>query len=113
MIGPGAGVDPSTGQAPPVEIYRLLDGDPLPFVYNLAASYSPYGAGFLGGVRVASINNNSNNTNDVLTIPGPSGGAHVIAGAGQALQDFQTFTPSTLFQNFAFDPSFTGGAFIG
>src|SRR5262249_31769988 len=51
----------------------------------------------------------------ILTTPGPSNspqGPQVIAWSGHSLQDFQTYTPTTVFTNFAFDASFNGGTFI-
>jgi hypothetical protein len=110
-----AGAFPGTGAAvgPTVRSYRLLDGDVIPWSYNLVAEFQPYGPAFQGGVRVAVTDLNGDGQEDFVTTPGLTGGPHLVASAGQSVQDFQTFNPAGIFQNFVYAPEFTGGVFVG
>lgn len=73
---------------------------------NLAtlASVNAYGA-FAGGVRVGVANVNADNQLDLVTGAGPGGGPHVQAFDGVSLARLKSF--------YAFDPSFTGGVYVG
>lgn len=65
---------------------------------------APFGAGFAGGVRVATGDVNYDGVMDAVYAAGPGGGPRVlvVSGAtGQPLMDF-----------FAYDPGFAGGVFV-
>jgi hypothetical protein len=105
----GAGVS----GGPHVLVFRLLDGDVIPWTYNVASSFYSYASNFLGGIDVAVTDLNGDGQADIITSPGVSGGPNIIARAGQSILDFQEFSPALIFSNFAFDPNFTQGIFVG
>src|SRR5207253_2684824 len=59
---------------------------------------------FTGGVRVAIGDVTGDGTPDIITAPGPGGGPDIHVYDGQTGQIVRQF--------FAFDPAFTGGAFV-
>ena len=98
FTGPGQVIN----QGDPTSV-RVFDGK----TYALLQSVTPYAAGFGGGIRVASTDVDSDGLADVVTTPGPSGGAdtRVYSNATGALTQIQAYL--------AFDPSQTGGFFAG
>ena len=59
-----------------------------------------------GGVRVGMVDTNNDGKKEILTGAGPGGGPHVRTfRATPSLQDIDGF--------FAFDPTFSGGVFVG
>lgn len=89
------------GAAPRVSVFNGPDG-------SLLATFLAYDPRFGGGVRVAVEDLDGDGRADIITGAGPGGGPHVRAfdGTGQPLADaFDSF--------FAYDPSFTGGVFVG
>ncbi|MCS6850297.1 MAG: VCBS repeat-containing protein, partial [Gemmataceae bacterium] len=61
--------------------------------------------GFHGGVRVATGDVTGDGTEDIITGAGPGGGPHVKVFDGKTGAEIASF--------FAFDPSFSGGIFVG
>jgi hypothetical protein len=92
-VGSGPGI------APQVKVYQASNG-------VLLTSFAPYGASFLGGVRVAVGDVNGDGQADVVTAPGPGGGPHVRVFDGAALLTGQV---SELRGFFAYAVTFTGG----
>jgi hypothetical protein len=122
--GPGGG--------PHVEVWRLFNGQGDPnvslFTFVPAASFFAYDVNFTGGVQVATTvaGSTSSNALSFITTPGPSGGSDVkiyggldyVAQFGTpadpfASQNVSTYTPPVLDEFFAYDPSYTGGTFVG
>jgi hypothetical protein len=68
-------------------------------------SFFAYPAGFRGGVRVAVGDLNGDGRADIITGAGPGGGPHVKVFDGASNAEVRTF--------FAFDPTFSGGVFVG
>ncbi|VTR93051.1 Hemolysin-type calcium-binding region domain protein OS=Rhodopirellula maiorica SM1 GN=RMSM_03614 PE=4 SV=1: VCBS: VCBS [Gemmata massiliana] len=60
---------------------------------------------FRGAARVGSVDTNGDGKADIVTGVGPGAGPHVKRFDGQTLAELSSF--------FAFDPSFTGGIFVG
>lgn len=75
------------------------------------SSFFPYNPLFTGGVRVAAGDISGDGTPDIITSPGPGGGAHVRIFDGTTLQSVATI-PGALGDFMAYHPSFTGGAFV-
>ncbi len=92
LTGPGSGMGPT------VHIYRGL---PLTQVGFLNA----YDPGFGGGVRVGAIDVNGDGRAEILTGPGPSGGADVRV--------FDANSAARMDEFFAYDPRFLDGIFVG
>jgi hypothetical protein len=92
---------PDQGGGPDI---RIFDGNGVPggapVILNEFMAYDP---SFLGGVRVGTVD--VNGVNDVLTIPGPSGGSFV--------REFNALTSVQLDQFLAYNIAFLGGAFVG
>ena len=64
-----------------------------------------YGPSFTGGVRVAAGDVNGDGFADIVTGAGPGGSPHVKVFSGATGAQLRSFL--------AFDPSFTGGVFVG
>jgi hypothetical protein len=86
------------GGGPHVQAFSGMDGTVL-------QSFMAFGAGFAGGVRVAAGDVNGDGKADIATAAGPEGGPHVKIFDGATLGELASF--------FAYDPSFTGGVFVG
>jgi ELWxxDGT repeat protein len=85
------------GSAPEVKVF-----DPVTGAVRL--EFYAYDSRFLGGVRVAMADMNSDGIPDIITAPGPSGGPDIRVFDGQT---------GTLLQEFmAYDPRFLGGVFV-
>ncbi|MGE3466251.1 MAG: FG-GAP-like repeat-containing protein, partial [Pyrinomonadaceae bacterium] len=95
LIAPFIGVGPGPGTALDVRVFDPAGG--------LHASYMPFGAGFTGGVRVATGDINGDGTPDLITGAG---------GGTSRVRVFDGLTGATLREFFAF-PSFAGGVFVG
>ncbi|QGJ69306.1 Hypothetical protein PBC10988_9790 [Planctomycetales bacterium 10988] len=85
------------GGGPHIKVFSGKTGAVLHDFY----AYDP---SFLGGVRVAGFDLNQDGFADILTSAGTGGGPHVKAFDGQTLEELSNL--------YAFDPSFSGGAFI-
>jgi hypothetical protein len=68
------------------------------------ASFLPYGAGFTGGVRVASADLNADGAPDIVTGVGDGAASHVKAFSGVDQSELKSF--------FAYGPSFMGGVYV-
>jgi hypothetical protein len=83
-------------------------GGPEVKVYNangtLRFDFLAYAPGFTGGVRVAVGDVNGDGVPDIITAPGPGGGPDIHVYDGQ--------TGRLIRQFWAFDPRFTGGAYV-
>src|SRR5207253_182607 len=88
--GPGGG--------PHVEVFSGADGSVLD-------SFFAYNPAFTGGVSVAAVDFNGDGKADIVTGAGPGGGPHVRVRDGKTLNDLASFM--------AYDPTFTGGVFVG
>jgi hypothetical protein len=82
-------------------------GNPTPTVLDDFFAYSPM---FSGGVQVAATALNADGTADIITGAGPGGGPHVRLFDGKTAQQLQQNAVGSFFP---FDPSFTGGVFVG
>jgi len=89
----GAGI----GGAPHV---RAFDHDG-----NEQANLFAFEPTFTGGVRVGVTDADSDNIAELVVSPGPGGGPRVRV--------IKPKTTDILFDDFAFDPTFTGGVFVG
>lgn len=86
------------GGAPIVRIFSGPGG-------NFLETIDPmFGAGFTGGVRVATGDVNNDGFADIITGAGPGGGPHVKVFSGQDFGLLREFD--------AFDDTFTGGIFV-
>jgi hypothetical protein len=89
-----AGAD--AGGGPHVKVFSGATG-------GVIRSFFAYGVGWAGGVRVASADINDDGFDDIITGPGPGGGAHVrvFSGAnGAELRGFIAY------------PGFRGGVYV-
>jgi hypothetical protein len=86
------------GGGPHVKAFSGRDGSVL-------ASFTAYDRPFAGGVRVAAVDLDGDGRSEIATGAGPSGGRHVAAWAVPGLRLRAGF--------YAFDPTFTGGVFVG
>lgn len=85
-------------------------GQPQVRVFNginssLLLEFLAYDMGFSGGVRIAAIEMIGDRVTNIVTAPGPSGGPHVKV--------FRARDAVLISEFFAFDPSFTGGIYVG
>ncbi len=80
---------------------RVFSGINLSEIWSFYA-YTP---GFTGGVRVAAIDFDGDGVPEIVTGAGPGGGPHVRILRASDLAELGGL--------FAFDPSFTGGVFVG
>src|SRR5207302_29858 len=76
------------------------DGDSNNVLFNFMA----YDPNYTGGVRVAAGDVNGDGFADIITAPGPGGGPDIHVYDGR--------TGGLMRQFFAFNPLFTGGAYI-
>ena len=91
------------GGGPHVQVFDAATG-------ALIFGFFAYDPTFTGGVRVAATDVNGDGVPDVITAAGPGGGPHVRVFDGAALQTGQVVELAGLF---AYDPTFTGGVYIG
>jgi hypothetical protein len=82
-------------------------GKPTPTILDDFFAYSPL---FSGGVQVAAVALNADGTADIITGAGAGGGPHVRVFDGKTGQQLQHNAVDSFFP---FDPSFTGGVFVG
>ena len=68
------------------------------------AAFFPFGAGYLGGVRVAVGDVNGDGVPDVIVGAGPGAAPHVKVFDGRTFQEIASF--------FAYDAGFHGGVFV-
>lgn len=92
VTGPGA------GGGPHVKVLDGRNGREL-------SSVMVFADGFRGGVSVAAADTNGDGLAEVVVGAGAGGGPHVKVLDGRTGQPLRSF--------FAFDPSFTGGVFVG
>jgi hypothetical protein len=102
ITAPGAGGGPEvkafSGAALAMNQVSVLD------------DFFAYDPRFLGGVRVAATDVNGDGKADIITGAGPGGGPHVRifdGGTGQQLE------MNAVDSFIAYDPTFTGGVFVG
>jgi hypothetical protein len=91
VVGTGPGI------APKVTVFSGKDGSVL-------TNSQPYGANFLGGVRVGALDFGGAGQEDVLTIPGAGLVPQLRVLNGRTTNPDDTIT--------ALDPTFLGGAFV-
>jgi autotransporter-associated beta strand protein len=102
-------VSAGAGGGPHVKVFAITGPGQNPRLTQLTEFFA-YAASFTGGVRVAGADINGDGVQDIVTGAGPGGGPHVegwnfVPGFGN---------PPTLVSSFfAFDPSFTGGIYVG
>jgi hypothetical protein len=89
---------PGFGMAPTVKVFSGKDGSVL-------QSFNAYDQFFLGGVRVAAADINSDGNADILTAPG--------AGGGPDIRAFNGTNATMLDDFFAYDQFLLSGVFIG
>ncbi len=89
---------PGPGGGPLVKVFRGTDG-------SLLRSFFAYASAFRGGARVAAADVDGDGVAEILTGAGPGGGPHVQAFDGRTGQVKRSFL--------AYDPTFTGGVFVG
>jgi hypothetical protein len=85
------------GALQPVRVFASSSGAQL-------AAFFPFGASYLGGVRVAVGDVNGDGVPDVIVGAGPGAGPHVKVFDGRTFQEIASF--------FAYDPGFQGGVFV-
>jgi len=86
------------GTRPHVKVFDGRTGGEL-------QSFFAYGAGFSGGVSVATGDINGDGYADIITGSGPGAGSHVKVFDGVSHAEIRSF--------FAYDAAFTGGVFVG
>jgi hypothetical protein len=103
-IGNGGG-NPGTGKGFAI---GAGTGEPRVWLYNadgsLRSTFLAYGAGFTGGVQVATADLNGDGVLDVVTAAGPGGGPHI--------KIFDGATGAVIGSFFAYSPTFTGGVSV-
>jgi hypothetical protein len=92
ITGPGPGGGPHV---------QAFDGQTL----ALVCSFFAYDPRYTGGVRVAARDLDGDDRVEMITGPGPGGGPQVKAFRGDDC--------TLLYSEFAFDPAFRGGIFVG
>jgi hypothetical protein len=92
---------PGVGGGPHVRVFNGLFGAPH-------SSFLAYDPAFRGGVTVGAADINGDGFDELLTGAGPGGGPHVKA---YRFEEF--FTPTSILEFFAFDPTVTSGIFVG
>ena len=73
---------------------------------NTRHDFSPFNSGFVGGVRVASGDVNTDGQADIIVAAGPG------AGAGAHVRVFNGDTGALIHSFFAYDAGFTGGVYV-
>lgn len=97
VVTPDAGLDPTTGQAPPLVFYEGATGAPL-------FSFQLLGPAFRGGVRAAAGDVSGDGRADLLLAPGPGFPAFVLPLSGVDLSVLAVELPFS---------GFAGGVFWG
>jgi len=100
--GPIIVTAPEAGGGPHVRVFDALTGAPL-------FSFFAFDPGFLGGVRVGSVDANGDGIPDVIVTAGPGGGPHLRVFDGAALLSGQLVE---LVGIFAYDPGLSAGLFV-
>jgi hypothetical protein len=97
ITGPGQGGGP---------VVRTFDGAGLfGGIARPLSNFFAYSLLFSGGVFVAATDLNGDGRADIITGAGPGGGPHVKTFDGVSLAVLSSF--------FAYDPTFTGGVYVG
>jgi hypothetical protein len=101
ITGAGAGGGPNV---------KVFDGTTLSNVTPaVLSSYMAYDPNFSGGVQVAGADVDADGEAEVITGPGAGGGPNVRIFNGLT----GTLLPNATDSFFAYDPTFTGGVFVG
>jgi hypothetical protein len=100
--GPFIVTGPEAGGGPDVRVFDALTG-------ALQLSFFAFDPGFLGGVRVATVDANGDGVPDVIVTAGPGGGPHLRVFDGAALLAGQIVELVGLF---AYDPGLRAGMFV-
>jgi hypothetical protein len=100
--GPFIVTGPEAGGGPEVRVFDALTG-------ALQFSFFAFDPGFLGGVRVSTVDANGDGVPDVIVTAGPGGGPHLRVFDGAALQTGQIVE---LVGIFAYDPGLRAGMFV-
>jgi subtilisin-like proprotein convertase family protein len=98
--GPGGG--------PHVRVFGGTNGTPLSG--GLGDGFFPYDPGFTGGAFVGCADMNADGVPDIIVAPGAGGGPHVRVYDGRTAQPMAGILGNGIFP---FDPTFTGGVFVG
>jgi hypothetical protein len=104
ITGPGAGGGPHVKAIDGTKLVQLHANGEIADA-ALLDSFMAYSPTFLGGVRVAAGIADGDASPDILTGPGPGGGPHLCTFDSPSLAVLDSF--------YAFDPTFTGGIFVG
>ena len=108
VVGAGAGGGPAVG---------IFDGN----TGNRISSFYAYGAGFKGGVSVASGDLDGSGFNSLVTGAGPGGGPHVRSwrnsmffenGTAPIFPGAQSITLEVTGQFYAYESTYTGGVLV-
>jgi hypothetical protein len=94
---------------PEVKAYNgaTVTGNPTPAILS---DFFAYDQAFNGGARAAVVNLGGDSVGSIITGAGPGGGPHVRAFDPSTSTQLQK---STIDSFMAFDPSFSGGVFVG
>jgi hypothetical protein len=88
-----------SGAGAPADV-RVYDAPTGQLLYQ----FMPFGAAFLGGVRVATGDVNGDGREDIVVGAGPGSAPHIKVYDGRDLSELASF--------YAFDPAFQGGVFV-